>query len=651
MRGMLKASLWPHVPKTLSAQKASFWDSLSLEDALNALDQKDVLPCADDVICILHECRRRKSLLHAKRVHAHLRQLGLERDGAIGNHMVPTFVECGSLSDAQEVFGRLAHKNVHAWTSLMSAHVESGELQSALCLYEKMQVERVQPSTHTLVAALKACTELEDVPYGQIIHWEAALWGLDGDVFVGSSLVNLYAACGCLEDAQGAFNKLRARNVVTWNALIAGHCTHGSSKNALDLFDRMEVDGFPASSVTYACVLKACGNILNKDKGRAMHAETTMKGLESNVFVGSSLVDMYAKFGVISEASLVFDRLPLKNIVSWNALIAGYGEHGPCEEALKCFERMDDDDISPNASTYACTLKACAGVQDFEKGREIHVKVVRTGLSRDVMVGTSLVDMYAKCGLLLEAHEAFDELPSWTIAAWNALMTGYSEYGPPQKALDCFKKMQSEKVLPDAITYTCILKACGSLGALDAGQDVYLQVLKIGYDSNIFVGSSLVGMYAKGGSLLEAGNVFKMLRLRNAISWNLMIKAFGVNQDGNMAIQYFKDMQEQGITPDTRTFVCLLMACSRAKMFNEGQELLKVMSDSFGLKPSSEHLTCMVDLFARSGFLSEAVKFLESLPSSPSRDMLTALLTACGIHERGDLGLKCFQQLIGNSCK
>eukprot|EP00250_Pteridium_aquilinum_P016216 c23006_g2_i1 orf=2-2161(-) len=636
---MRKVSLGPHGPKSVSR----YWDFLTLEEALLCLDQKDVSPCADDIICILQKCRISKHLLHAKCAHAHIRRLGLEAHGAIGNHLVPTFVECGSLSDAQEVFSRLVHKNVHAWTSLMLGYVKSENAQHALDLYQKMQEERVQPSAHTLVAALKACTELKGVHHGQLIHGEIAQLGFEGDLFVGSSLVNMYATCGLLGEAEEACNKLAVRNVVTWNALIAGYCMFGSSQKALNCLDRMQTEGILPSTVTYACVLKACGCIIVTDKGQEVHTEIALKGLDSNIFVGSGLVDMYAKFGCIAEAEDVFNRLPSKNVVSWNALIAGYGEHGRCKEALKCFEQMHFEDVFPNASTYACTLKACASIQAIEKGREIHVKAVQNGFTGDVMVGTSLVDMYAKHGLLSEGKKVLDEMPVRNSVSWNALIAGYADYEPGLKALKCHEQMLLEHISPDAVTLACCLKSCASTGLTESGHELHAEILHQGLEDDLLVGTALVDMYASSAFLLEAQEVFDKMAVQSVVSWNVLIAGYAEHGSTQQSLKCFEDMKVRGISLNAITLSCALEACRKMGSLDDGQKMHSEVIIK-GFERDYYVGNVLVNLYAKRGFLSDAQQVFEKLPVK-TFESWTAMISGYAEHEWGSEALSCFEQM------
>lgn len=526
----------------LSPSQSISWETLSLDEALTRLDRRPDFPSVDDFIHILHKCRADKSLISAQRMYSHARRYGLEVHREIGNYLVPMFVECGSLLDAQKMFDRLPHRNVHSWTSLISGYVQSGQSQFALNLYQKMQQDDVRPNSYTLVAILKACKRLEDV--------------------------------------------------------------------------------------------------------QGVHLDIAEKGFERDLFVGSSLIDVYARYGAVLDAHEVFNKLPGRNIVSWTALIAGYAEHGPGREALKCFEQMKLQGVVPNDVTYMCLLKACGSLKMVSNGRDLQSEMIKKGIGEDTVVGSSLVDMYAKCGLLPEAHKTLDKLLVRDIVSWNALIAGYAEHGPGQQVLKCLEQMHLEKVSSDGVTFVYALKTCGNMGAKEQGLELHSEITQKGLERDYFTGSTLVDMYAKFGLIAETRQVFDRLLVRDVVSWNAIIKGCGMNHDGKKAVEYFEKMQEEGMQPDAVTFTCLLSACSHARLVSKGQEMFRMMTKVHGIVPTIDHYNCMVDILSRAGRVFEAARFIETMPCSPSSDMWTALLSACKVHSETELGLKCFQQLV-----
>eukprot|EP00250_Pteridium_aquilinum_P013759 c21557_g3_i1 orf=1-1188(+) len=225
-------------------------------------------------------------------------------------------------------------------------------------------------------------------------------------------------------------------------------------------------------------------------------------------------------------------------------------------------------------------------------------------------------------------------------------MAGYAEHGPFQKALEVYKHMQLEGVSPNSFTFACVVKACGNMGALHKGHDVHMEIIKQGVETDLCVGNVLVDMYGRCGTLAESLDVFNKLPIQDVVAWSALIKGFGMNHEVELALQYFMDMQEQGLKADAATMSCLLSACSRANLVHDGQKIFKVMRNEYGVTPNIDHYTCIIDLLARAGHLYEAERLLEFMPDPADEETWTALLSACKAHGEIELGLKCFQQLV-----
>ncbi|MCO5568342.1 hypothetical protein L7F22_022041 [Adiantum nelumboides] len=217
--------------------------------------------------------------------------------------------------------------------------------------------------------------------------------------------------------------------------------------------------------------LKACAKQKDLCQGSQIHADIRASGLlEKDAYLQSTLVSMYAKCGAFVRAQHVINELPVADVISWTALIAGYVQHDQGKKALACFHQMQSKGLSPSAFTYSCTLKACGIMQDVDTGKQIHSEIVSQGLLRNnVVLGNSVIDMYVKCGVLLKAQKVFDALVVRDASSWNALLAGYAQQGQGQEALACFQRMRTKGFSPNAITYACVLKACGIMQNLDMG--------------------------------------------------------------------------------------------------------------------------------------------------------------------------------------
>ena len=228
------------------------WETISVNEAVYLLDRSCDLLLIETIVNILHKARQNKALFLANLVHTKLCSNGLEDNEVVGNHIVPMFVECGSVSCAQNVFNRLVYRNEFSWTSLILGYLHSGKLEHALHIYEEMLENNVQASSYTIVALLQAHAKLRVVRKGIEIHLWITKIGLEEHIFIGSALVDLYANCGLMLEAQSVFERLPVHGVVSWNALIAGYVEHGPFNEVLKCVQQMKLEVIVPNVVTYS---------------------------------------------------------------------------------------------------------------------------------------------------------------------------------------------------------------------------------------------------------------------------------------------------------------------------------------------------------------------------------------------------------------
>jgi pentatricopeptide repeat protein len=410
--------------------------------------------------------------------------------------------------------------------------------------------------------------------------------------------------------------------------MILGHMKCGQGQKALELFRQMQQEGVQPNSVTFVGVLNACASIIALDEGRCVHLQIIQSGLESNVFVGNSLIDMYVKCGSLEDAWIVFNKMPSQDVVSWNAMILGHVKCDQGQKALELFRQMQQEGVQPNYVTFVGVLNACASGIALEKGRCVHHHIVQSVLEMNVFVGNSLVDMYAKCGRIEDAWKVFHKMPSQDVVTWNAMVLGHVKCGHEQKALELFQQMQQEGVQPNSVTFVGVLNACASVIALEEGRRVHQQIIQSCLESDVFVGSSLVDMYAKGGSIEDACRVFNKMPSRDVVTWTAILGGCAMHGHGREALKHFEQMCDEGVQPDDITFVCVLSACSHAGLVDQGMCLYASMIRDYMIPAKLEHYTCMVDLLGHAGHLQEAENMVMAMPCKPQAAAWMALLGA-----------------------
>lgn len=419
------------VSRAQQLQENRGWEMLKVEEALASLDLMAEQPSVATFVHISQKCRKEKNLVYARRVHKHISDKGLEGHRSLGNYLVPMFVECKSVSDAQQVFNGLVDRNEHSWTSLIQGYIECGDSQHALHLFKKMQEDCVYPSRYTFVALVKAYASLKCVERAREIHVEIAKRGLEKNLYVGSALVNMYANCDSLAEAMEVFDKLPVRNVVSWTALIQGYAVHGLGEEAVDCLEQMQVGDVSADATMFVSSLKACGSAGAIDKGREVHTEIVELGLEGDHFIGSTLVDMYSKCGSLADGLRVFDNLPIRNVVSWTALMAGYAHQGESELVFHFLERMRVEGIEPDGTAFLSVLSVCShsGLVDWGQ-KYFEVMSKEYSIIPTIEHHNCIVDLLARAGQLQEAVVMLEKMPyEPNVVSWTTVLAACRKWG------------------------------------------------------------------------------------------------------------------------------------------------------------------------------------------------------------------------------
>lgn len=492
---------------------------------------------------------------------------------------------------------------------------------------------------------LQGCTERKEAAAGRQCYDHLVRSKLETLSFWGDQLIRLFASCGNLFEANQVFYKVLKPSIYTWNAIISAQVQLGDTCSALQLYHKMQLDDVRPDRVTFLWVLKACSCLADAFQGRITHIQIIENGLGTDQVVGNTLVDMFAKCGSLGEAHHVFDRLLIRDEVSWGAIIAGYVQHGLGYLALKLFEHMQQDGIRPDRVIFLCISKAIASIGVVTQGRPMHDEIIKNGLELDVALGSSLIDMYAKCGSMEEAKKLFERLPKRNVVSWGALVGGFSNQGHDLIVFDLYEQMQQEGVLADRVIFLCVLKSCGSLGALQQGRLIDGLLRKRGLDIDVLLGSTLVEMYVKCGNLEDAYKVLTDLPSKNHVSWGAIIAGYSISGDDRMMMQCLYDMRQQGMTPDQMIFTQILTSCSHAGLLEEGCRCFTAIMAEHGMTPSVEQYTCMVDLLGRAGCLDVAQNLVETMPIPPDNIVWRSLLTGCKIYSNVELGRRCFDRL------
>ncbi|XP_061356592.1 pentatricopeptide repeat-containing protein At5g65570 [Gastrolobium bilobum] len=465
-------------------------------------------------------------------------------------------------------------------------------------------------------------------------------------LLLGHKLIHGYIKCVSLAEARKLFDELSNRHIVTWNSMISSHVSHGKSKEAVELYGNMLVEGVLPDAYTFSAIFKAFSELGLLRHGQRAHGLAVVSGLEVlDGFVASALVDMYAKFDKMRYAHLVYDRVLEKDVVLFTSLIVGYAQHGLDGEALEVFEDMVDRGVKPNEYTLASILISCGNLGGLVNGQLIHGLVVKSGLESVVASQTSLLTMYSRCSMVEDSIKVFNQLAYASQVTWTSFVVGLVKNGREEVAVSIFREMIRCSINPNAFTLSSILHACSSLAMLEVGEQIHAITLKIGLDGNKYAGAALINLYGKCGNTDKARSVFDVLTELDVVSINSMIYAYAQNGFGCEALQLFERMKKLGLKPNGVTFTSILLACNNAGLVEEGCQIFASIRNDHNIELTRDHFTCMIDLLGRSRRLEEAAMLIEEV-RNPDVVLWRTMLNACKIHGEVEMAEKIMRKVL-----
>ncbi|XP_077222597.1 pentatricopeptide repeat (PPR) superfamily protein [Tasmannia lanceolata] len=609
------------------------------EQALELFDQmvfSGLTPNEFTFSSVLRSCSSLGEFEQGIRVQTQIIKLGFESNHVLGSALMDFYSKCNKVDEAFEIFVTMNNKDTVSWTTMISACTKAEDWIRAWRLYSIMIQEGVPPNEFTFVKLLMASGFL-GLNYGKLVHAHIILWGIKLNLVLKTALADMYSKCKHMEDAVKILNQTPESDVLLWTAMISGYTQVSDFNGAFSTFREMELSGISPNSFAYAGVLTACSSTLALKLGEQIHSRTIKVGLEHDISVGNSLVDMYMKCSSTVEGALcVFKRILYPNIVSWTSLIAGYARHGYNREAFQAFSEMRVAGLQPNSITLSTILKGT--VEAPIQIRKLHAYIYKTKLHSDTTVGNSLVDAYSKVGMVDDAWQVIKLMTHRDVITYTSLATGVNQMGHHEMALDIISLMNDDDVKMDDFSLTSFLSASACLAAMEPGRQLHCYSVKSGLNEQISVSNGLVDLYGKCGSVSDAHRAFRAIRKPNVVSWNGLISALASNGYFSVALSSFEDMRLAGIGPDGITFLLVLYACSHGGLVDLGLEYFNSMSEFYSLSPQLDHYVCLVDLLGRAGRVEEAANVIETMPFRPDALIYKTLLGSCKVHHNLALG-------------
>lgn len=561
-----------------------------------------------------------------KQVHGRLVKVGaLKADVYVGNMLVVAYSKSVDLlDDACKLLDEIPRRTVSAHAALISSFCRSEKWIDLFSMFGMMVNDGMLPDRYLIPTILKACSMMRVGNIGKMVHGYAIRRWLDEDVFVGNALIDMYTYCGGLRLSKSVFDTMNSRDVVSWTALIVAYMVHGLLDKAMDTFCKMELEGVEAdliswnalvsglamngeielalrtledmqrkgvmlqvntwngiisgciqnecygdaldafikmfwtsltpNAVTVSSILPACAGLKDLNLGKAIHGCAIKLGLHGDAHVDGSLIGMYWKCGRIDDAESIFIKIKHKSTFICNEMVAAYMSEGNVGAALKLFESMKATGPKPDIITYNTMLAA-------------NFRFSRTE------------DVYT----LLHEMSKMGSPPN--VVTFNILISGYQHSGLSHEALRFFRDMQSphsgsllsrilrKSIQPNHVTITGALAACADLGSWLHGKELHAYIIRKGLDSNIFVSSAMVDMYAKCSDIDSAIEVFWRTKKRNTVTWNTLLAGYINRRQEHEALSLFDRMLEEGVEPSPVTYMILIPACGEIGALRLGREM------------------------------------------------------------------------------
>lgn len=457
------------------------------------------------------------------------------------------------------------------------------------------------------LSVLHNCNTVKTLKQIQALMCKA---GLDTDRLVAGKLLLRCAVSisDALDYACRLLFQFPYPDVFMYNAIFRGLAESDTPQSSIFSFVEMRRRSIgPPDSFSFAFILKAASNYGSLRAGIQLHCQTVRHGLDTHLFVGTTLVSMYAECGRLHSAKKVFEEISAPNVVAWNAL-----------------------------------LTACFRCSDVKGAEETFGRMP----IRNLTSWNTMLAGYAKAGELELAKMTFLEMPMKDDVSWSTMISGFAQNGCFYEALGFFRQLQRVGIRANEVSLTAVLSMCALAGAVEFGKILHGFMEKSGFLWIISVNNALMDTYSKCGSVGMARLIFeRMPSNKSIVSWTTMIAGLAMHGHGEEAIQIFNDMEASGIMPDGISFISILYACSHAGLIEEGCKYFSTMIEIYGVEPAIEHYGCMVDLYGRAGKLQIAYDFVCKMPISPTAIIWRTLLGACSIHGNVELAEKVKERL------
>ncbi|KAF8399027.1 hypothetical protein HHK36_014893 [Tetracentron sinense] len=473
---------------------------------------------------VIKSCSHLSDIENGRKIHGHVVKLGFDSDVLVGSALAEMYEKCGENGNAQEVIERIPFKNLANWNLLISESSQTGNPEESFRLFERMRMEGLEPDSVTVVSLLRSSVDLNSLEVGRQVHLLTVVGNFGEDLSVNTALLTMYSKLGSLETAKLLFEKMPERDCVVWNLIISAFSRNGYPEESLELLIRMGRSGVRADLFTAIAAISSIVGLKSLEGSKQIHAHVIRNGLDYQVSVHNSLIDMFGKCGNLKTARKIFDLVLNKTVVSWSSMIKGYVSHDQTYDALCLFTNMKMEGVRLDSITVINILPACVNIGALEQVKYLHGYSIKYGLNLIVSVVTALLISYAKCGCIEMAQKLFheEEIDCKDIVSWNSMISAYSKHGNWKQCFELYVRMKNSNVIPDKITFIGLLTACVNSGLVKEGLECFKEMTE-----NYFCQPNQEHYACMVDLLGRAGHINKAIELIKTMPFEPDVRVWG----------------------------------------------------------------------------------------------------------------------------
>lgn len=460
-------------------------------------------------------------------IHEYVVQQGMVGDVSVATSLVSMYSKCGELEIAEQLFTNITDRDVVTWSAMIASFELAGHHDDALSLFRDMMKTDVKPNAVVLTSVLPACAGIAAASrLGKSVHCYAIKADIDSELAAATAIISMYAKNGLFSPALKAFERLRIKDAVAYNALAQGYTQIGDASKAFDVYHKMKLHGVRPDSGTMVGLLQTCALCSNYDQGSCVYGQTIKHGFDSECQVAHALIDMFTKCHALAAAKSLFDKCGFeKSTVSWNIMMNGYLINGQAEEAIAAFRQMKNENFQPNIVTFVNILHAAAQLAVLRDAMSVHARLIRFGYCSHTAIGNGLVDMYAKCGMIESSERCFVEIRNKDMVSWNTMLSAYAVNGLASCAFSLFLFMQENQLRLDSVPFLSVLSACRHAGLVEEGKRVFKDMeerheIEVGVDHY----ACMVDLLGKAGLFGGAVEIVRRMRVKASVGlWGALL--------------------------------------------------------------------------------------------------------------------------------